>query len=101
MHIHGGRLYGIKITGHMLYELLIEPKGLKPSKASPSLMLQGSEAKFGYFSSKLFHVNESAGCRNTPSSTHSSLCHLISFAVPLVINNRCNLGIIGKYLRII
>ena len=54
MHIHGGRLYGIKITGHMLYELLIEPKKLKSSEASPSLILRGSEEKFGYFSSKLY-----------------------------------------------
>jgi hypothetical protein len=36
IHFHGGKLYTINITGHMLYDVLILPNGLKPSLAKPS-----------------------------------------------------------------
>ena len=37
IHIQGGKLYGIRTTGHMLYEIDIFPKGLNPSLAKSSL----------------------------------------------------------------
>ena len=37
IHIHGGKLYEIRTTSHMLYEIDIFLKGLNPSLAKPSL----------------------------------------------------------------
>ena len=37
IHIQGGKLYGIRTTDHMLYEIDIFPKGLNPSLAKPGL----------------------------------------------------------------
>jgi len=48
IHIHGGRLYGIKITGQVLWEIVIVLKGLKPSEAKPSRTLRASQEKLGY-----------------------------------------------------
>lgn len=42
MHNHGGKLYGIKITGHVLCEVDIDLNGLKPSESKPSLTFRGS-----------------------------------------------------------
>ena len=53
-HSHGGKLYGIRNTGHMLYEELILPNGLKPSVARPSLMFLASSAKPAIISVKVF-----------------------------------------------
>ena len=39
MHIHGGRLYGIKMIGHVLYLVLMFPYRLNPSTANPILTL--------------------------------------------------------------
>ena len=36
IHLHWGKLYGISTTGHMLYDVLILPNGLKPSLVKPS-----------------------------------------------------------------
>ena len=43
-HIHGGKLYGINITNHVLLEKLITSRGLNPSIARPSLTLRESNA---------------------------------------------------------
>jgi len=97
MYLQGGKLYGIKTTGHTLYELLIFPNGLKPSLARPSLTLRESAAKYGYYESKFFQAIESVGCLIFPSSLKGlSLCHLISLAVLDVTYNCCNLGAKGK-----
>jgi hypothetical protein len=40
IHFHGGKLYTVNITGHMLYVVLILPNWLKPSLAKPSLTLR-------------------------------------------------------------
>ena len=54
IHIQGGKLYGIRTTGHMLYEIDIFPKGLNPSLAKPSLTFRGSSANEGCTISKFF-----------------------------------------------
>ena len=47
IHIQGDKLYGIRTTGHMLFEIDIFPKGLNPSLAKLSLAFQGSCANEG------------------------------------------------------
>jgi len=42
IHLHGGKLYGANTTGHILYDVLILPNGLKPSFAKPSRTLRES-----------------------------------------------------------
>ena len=46
-NIQGGKLYGIRTTSHMLYEIDIFPKGLNPSLAKLSLTFRGSSANEG------------------------------------------------------
>jgi hypothetical protein len=97
IHLHGSKLYGISTTGHMLYDVLILPNGLKPSLAKPSRTLRDSSANQECSLSNSFHAIESAGClREFSSSTRPSLCHFMSLAISFDINNRCNLGFIGK-----
>ena len=99
IHSHGGKLYGIRITGHVVCDTLIIPKGLNPSGASPSLTLRASFANLVCSLSKCFHALESAGWRIVPSSTRPSLCHCISKDVSFVINSLCSRGVSGKYRR--
>jgi hypothetical protein len=77
MHIHGDKLYGISITGQVLWDMLRFPKGLNPSKVSPNLTFllsaENSECKL----SNNFHASPSAGCLNTSSFGWLSACHLI------------------------
>ncbi|KAA0042936.1 hypothetical protein E6C27_scaffold75G00030 [Cucumis melo var. makuwa] len=81
IHFQGGKLYGMSITGHMLYDVLMFPNGLNPSEESANLTFRAFEAKQGYCSSKCFQPSASAGCRSIPSVSHLlSLCHLISSA---------------------
>ncbi|KAM3684554.1 hypothetical protein ACJW31_11G052400 [Castanea mollissima] len=62
IHLHGGKLYGISTTGHMLYDVLMLPNGLNPSLAKPSRTLRESAANQACFLSNSFHTIESAGC---------------------------------------
>lgn len=48
-------------TGHILYDKLISPKGLKPSVTSPSRTFLDSTTKYEYFS----HAFPSTECRRT------------------------------------
>ncbi|TYK07950.1 hypothetical protein E5676_scaffold265G00680 [Cucumis melo var. makuwa] len=64
IHFQGGKLYGMSITGHMLYDVLMFPNGLNPSEESANLTFRASEAKQGYCSSKCFQPSASAGCRS-------------------------------------
>ena len=54
MHNHGGKLYRIRTTGHMLWVIDILLNGLKPSLANPSLMLRCSGANVGCKESNFF-----------------------------------------------
>ena len=101
MHNQGGKLYAVSTTGHILYARLISPNGLNPSEASPKRTLRGSAAKFGYLSSRFFHVEPLARCRKTPSSlTRSRSCHCISSDVCREAYNRFNRSFKGKYRNI-
>jgi hypothetical protein len=100
IHLHGGILYSANTTGHILYDILVLLNGLKPSLAKPSRMLRESRANQSCFLSNSFHTIESAGCLRVLSpSSHPSLCHLICLAISFDVNNRCNLGFIGKYRK--
>ena len=100
MHIHGGRLYGIKMTSHVLWVVLIFPYGLNPSAANPSLILWSSDENSMYLESKDFQTSESAGCLINPSFTRPLACHFIWLAVSGDMNSRFNLGFKENHLRI-
>jgi len=96
-HSHGGKLYGIRNTSHMLYEELILPNGLKPSVARPSLMFLASSTNHPYFLSKSFHASPSAGWLSSFSTGFLfNLCHCTSSAVLLEEKILFSLGINGK-----
>jgi hypothetical protein len=96
MHIQGGKLYGISITGQVLWDMLILPNGLNPSEVRPSLTFLLSDEKSEYKLSNGFHASPSVGCFNSPSFVRPSACHLILYAVHCDMNNLCNLGINGN-----
>lgn len=75
------------------------PNGLNLSEANPRRTLWESFVNSGYLLSKIFQASEFAGCRSTPSLLRSSLCHLIALEISEDINNLCNLGFNGKYLK--
>jgi len=78
VHDHGGRLYTLTSTGHMLYVVFMFPKGLKPSVAKPSLKFLASPAKLGYTLSKCFQASPSTGWLISFSTeTRLSLCHRV------------------------
>ena len=77
IHIKGGKLYGIRTTGHMLYEIDIFPKGLNPSLAKPSLTFQGSCANEGCTLSKFFQAKVSPGCLIISPLMQPSTCHFM------------------------
>jgi hypothetical protein len=97
MHIQGGKLYGTSITGQVMWDVLILPKGLDPSEVKPSRTFLLSNEKFGYKLSNDFHVLPLAGCLNMPSFMWPSACHLIWVAVCCDINSLCSLGMIGNH----
>lgn len=68
IHIHGSKLYGTNIIGHILYEVLKFPNGLKTSVAKPSLTLQASDENSRYIASNDFQAFELVGYLKTPSS---------------------------------
>jgi hypothetical protein len=39
MHIHGGKLYGIRTIGQILYEMFLDLNGLNPSVADGAVMM--------------------------------------------------------------
>ena len=99
IHFQGGKLYGMTITCHMLYDMLIFPNELNPSEESANLTFQASEAKQGYCSSKCFQPSTSAGCRSMPSGSYLlSLCHFIYSTICFKRSNLCNLAFSEKYL---
>ena len=100
MHIHGGRLHGIKMIGHVLWVLLIFPYGLNPSDANPSLTLRGSDENSMYLESNDFQASESIRCLSNPSFTRPLACHFIWLAVLGDINSHCNLGFKGNHRKI-
>jgi hypothetical protein len=77
MHIQWVKLYGTIITGHVLWDVLMFPNRLKPSKHSPSLTFLLSTANSSYKLSNNCHAWPSTGCLNTPSFVRLLACHLI------------------------
>ena len=96
-HIHEGRLYGIKMTGHVQWVLLIFPYGFNPSVANPSLT---SNENTMYLESNNFQALKSVGCLSKSSFTWPLACHFIWLAISRGINSRCNLGFKGNHRRI-
>ena len=92
IHIQGGKLYGIKNTGQMLYAVLMVPKGLKPSLARPKRTFRGFTANSGCSKSNVFNASASLGCLINPSLLLSVTCHLICSTVFRHMNNLCNLA---------
>jgi hypothetical protein len=101
MHIQGGKLYGTSITGQVLWDVLILPKGLNPSEVKPRRTFLLSDEKFGYKLSNDFHASPLAGCLNMPSFVQPFACHLIWVAVCCDINSLCSLGMIGNHRNIL
>ena len=97
IHNQGVRLYMHRSTGHVLWLVLISPKGFIPSVHSPSLILLGSLIKFSNFLSIKSHWAPSFGCLINVSAIRSSWCHRNLFASLGFANKRLNLGIKGKY----
>jgi hypothetical protein len=93
MHIQGSKLCGTSITTQVLWDVLILPNGLNPSKVRPSLMFLLSNEKSKYKLSNDFHASPSAECLNTSSFVRASVCHFILCAVRCNMNNLYNLGI--------
>ena len=62
IHLHRGKLYNISTTGHMLYDILMLPTGLKSSLVKPSWILREFAANQVCFLSNFFHTIELAGC---------------------------------------
>jgi hypothetical protein len=81
IHIQGGKVYGMSITGQVLCDVLILLKGLNPFEVRPNLMLLLLDEKSRYKLSNDFHASLSAGCLNAPSFVQPSACHLILCAV--------------------
>ena len=77
LHIQGGKLYGIRTTSHMLYEIDIFLKGLNPSLVKPSLTLRGSYANEGFALSKFFQAKESTRCLIISPLMQPSTCHFM------------------------
>ena len=100
MHNHGGRLYGIKMTGYILWLVLIFPYRLNPLAANPSLILRGSDENSMYLESNDFQASESAGCLNNLPFTRPLACHFIWLVVSGGINSHFNLGFNGNHRRI-
>ena len=97
MQNHGGRLYIQRVTGQVLWPLLISPKGFMSSVLKPNLMFLASKSNSGYVLSIFLHCDPSAECLNIESFLRSSLCHRINLALCLFLNRRFKLGIIGEY----
>src|SRR6185503_18073352 len=97
MQSHGGRLYRQRVTGQVLWPLLISPKGFMPAILKPNLMFLASKSNSGYVLSIFLHCDPSAGCLNIESFLHSSLCHRINLALSLFLNRRFKRCIIGEY----
>ena len=94
-------LCSVVVTGHVVQVTFNISNGLKPSDASPSLTLRGSNAKCWYVSSTCFQAKELAWCRTLPSLINSFVCQCIYADVISFIYNLCSRGISGKYLRIL
>jgi len=97
MHIQGGKLYGTNMTGQVLWLVLMFPKGLKPSDASPNLTFCGSDAKSRCSVSNAVQASPSAGCLSTPSFMRPLVCHLMWEAVCCDMYNLCNLEANGNH----
>jgi hypothetical protein len=96
-HSHGAKLYGIRNTGHMLYEELILPNGLKSSVARPSLMFLASSTNHPYFLSKSFQASPLVGWISIFSTGFLfNLCHCTSSELFLEEKILLSLGINGK-----
>jgi hypothetical protein len=95
---HGGRLYMVRITGHVLCLLLISANGFIPSVLSANLTFLGSWTKSRWLSLKSCHCFQSTGCRSFPSFLCSSeACHHISLASSGLVNKHLNRSTRRRY----
>ena len=97
MHISGGRLYGVRKTGHNEYCLPDIPNGLNPSVHNPRYTFRILLAKSGCTLLKCFQALASDGWVISPSVWVCSACHLIFPAVCSDWYNLFNLSVIGRY----
>jgi hypothetical protein len=95
---HGGRLYMVRITGHVLCLLLLSANGFIPSVLGANLIFLGSLAKSQWLSLKSCHYFPSAGCRSFPLFLCSlEACQLISLASSGLANKHLNRSMTGRY----
>ena len=90
----------VRMTGHVLWELLRSPNGFIPSVLSANLtFLASSPNSFGNLASNRFHCLPSEGCRNLPSSfiRSADACHDISWASSGFPNSARRRSITGRY----
>ena len=66
---------------------------------NPRRTFLDSAEKGGCILLKCFQASPSEGCIITPSTAWCDWCHVMCSAVLDDMNNLCNLGVIGKYLR--
>ena len=93
-----GRLYMVRITGHVLCLLLLSANGFIPSVLRANLTFRGSLANSGWLALKSCHCLPSAGCCNFSSFLCSSeACQLISWASSAFANKHLNRSITGRY----
>jgi hypothetical protein len=79
MHIQN-KLYGTSITGQVLWDVLILPKGLNPSQVKPSRTFLLSDEKnldINDQMTSMLHCQPDALIVNTPSFVQPSVCQFI------------------------
>lgn len=96
VHIQGGKMCGIKTTGHLQFDTDIVLNWFKLLLSNPSLTLRISRTKSIYVWSNDFNAGLSVGCLSTQSLMHDLACHLIKEAVFEDINNIYDLVTRGK-----
>jgi hypothetical protein len=69
-----GKLYGTVNMGQQEYDVVLSPKGVKPSVASPIRIFLAFRANSGSKLSKAFHTSESEGCTITSLFSPHHLC---------------------------
>jgi hypothetical protein len=97
-HNHVGMLYMVRITGQVLWSLILTLKGFIPLVLKANRTFLGSELNSLLLSSKSFHWLPSAECAITSSSTLRSSSHHVMSAASLGFRKiRLKRSIIGRY----
>jgi hypothetical protein len=91
-------LYMVKITGHVLWSLILSLKGFIPSVHKPNRTFLRSSLNSLCFSSNLCHWLQSTGCAILSSSTlHSSSHHVMSVSSLAFRKIRLKRSVTGRY----